>query len=57
MLESILELPFDLFLSALTLVIWFLHRRLNCCGPASAKDHDQHTPVQERTLSGEIHYG
>jgi hypothetical protein len=32
--------------------------RFGClAGVTISRDHDQHTPVQEHTLLGEIHYG
>jgi hypothetical protein len=71
MLESIVELLCDLFLCALTLmissfIVGSIVAALRAVSRGSAtrfgsvtisRHHDQHTPGQERTLLGEIHYG
>ncbi len=73
MLESIVELLCDLFLSALTLMISSFivgsmvaglravsrgsaTRFGSLAGVTISRHHDHHTPVQERTVLGEIHY-
>jgi hypothetical protein len=36
---------------------WSATRFGSLAGVTISRDHDQHTPVQEHTLLGEIHYG